>query len=48
VPSGGSAAPVYREHPLGLYVLLPCSNASAPSLDPGENVEPSVNKREFN
>jgi hypothetical protein len=47
VPSGGSAAPVYREHPLGLYVLLPCSNASAPSLDPGEDVESSVEKWEF-
>ena len=47
VPSGGSAAPVYREHPLGLYVLLPCSNASAPSLDPGKDVESSVEKWEF-
>ena len=47
VPSGGSAAPVYREHPLGLYVLLPCSNTSAPSLDPGEDVESSVEKWEF-
>ena len=47
VPSGGSAAPVYREHPLGLYVLLPCSNASAPSLDPREDVESSVEKWEF-
>ena len=47
VPSGGSAAPVYREHPLGLYVLLPCSNASAPSLDKGEDVESSVEKWEF-
>ena len=47
VPSGGSAAPVYREQPLGLYVLLPCSNASAPSLDKGEDVESSVEKWEF-
>ena len=47
VPSGGSAAPVYREHPLGLYVLLPSSNASAPSLDPGKDVESSVEKWEF-
>ena len=47
VPSGGSAAPVYREHPLGLYVLLPCSNTSAPSLDPGKDVESSVEKWEF-
>jgi hypothetical protein len=47
VPSGGSAAPVYREHPLGLYVLLPCSNASAPSLDKGEDVESSVEKWKF-
>jgi hypothetical protein len=47
VPSGGSAAPVYREHPLGLYVLLPCSNASAPSLDPAKDVESSVEKWEF-
>ena len=47
VPSGGSAAPVYREHPLGLYVLLPCSNASFPSLDPGKDVESSVEKWEI-
>ena len=47
VPSGGSAAPVYREHPLGLYVLLPSSKASAPSFDPGKDVESSVEKWEF-
>ena len=38
VPLGGSGAPVNREHPLGLYVALPCLSTSAPVSEIGKEV----------
>jgi len=38
VPPGGRGAPVYREHPLGLYVAFPVRSTSAPVTDVVEEV----------